>query len=364
MRDDSEERADGAFQTRSAIQHVYRVKTKKKAPLTGQGNRGRTVQSHFRTGAIPRVTRWSKRVSISQLTWGRGNLDWIWREQPTPSLRTSVPPSLLSLSFVCLCSPHRGKKKYLTTDTDVDLRLMRTYATEANPASEAISSHTLIETNRHACTHTHRNSQRQLHMHGAHSLMRQNQRECMNGAPCFSTWHRALRRDKALMQTSPFIVWHWGQKMELASSQYRGIIILEKGGGVGGGTRHTSIPSSLTIPHCPPCGPSLPAPTNPNTLSPFRQPPSLCSLLSPSPLSKNLHFLLLIILHTDRHTVCRWMRIMVQLVKCWRSHIHSVGHLYTHSAWWKTLLFNDINVQIRAWLQHIILGSTWQLLLL
>lgn len=88
--------------------------------------------------------------------------------------------------------------------------------------------------------------------------------------------------------------------MELASSQYRGIIILEKGGG---GTQHTSIPSSLTIPHRPPCGPSLPAPTNPNILSPFRQPPSLCSLLSPSPLSKNLHFLLLIILRTDRHTL-------------------------------------------------------------
>lgn len=263
MRDDSEERADGAFQTRSAIQHVYRVKTKKKAPLTGQGNRGRTVQSHFRTGAIPRVTRSSKRVSISQLTWGRGNLDWIWREQPTPSLLTSVPPSLLSLSFVCLCSPHRGKKKYLTTDTDVDLRLMRTYATEANPASEAISSHTLIETNRHACTHTHRNSQRQLHMHGAHSLMRQNQRECMNGAPCFSTWHRALRRDKALMQTSPFIVWHWGQKMELASSQYRGIIILEKGGGVGGvlGTlvSHRPSPSPTVLP----VGPRYPPPQIP-----------------------------------------------------------------------------------------------------
>ena len=41
---------------------------KKKTMLAGQGNTGRTVQSHFQTGAIPRVTRSSKRVSISQLT--------------------------------------------------------------------------------------------------------------------------------------------------------------------------------------------------------------------------------------------------------------------------------------------------------
>ena len=128
---------------------------------------------------------------------------------------SSIPPSLHpSFPYPLFASvpATEGKKKYPTTDTDVDLRLMHTYATEANPASDAINSHTLIETNRHACTHTHththRNSQRQLHMHGAHSLMRQNQRECMNGASCFSTWHRALHRDKALMQTSPFIVWH------------------------------------------------------------------------------------------------------------------------------------------------------------
>lgn len=54
----------------------------------------------------------------------------------------------------------------------------------------------------------------------------------------------SAERTQSSHATSPFMVWHWGQKMQ-ASSQQQGIIMKE-------GSQHTSVPSVHTIPHLPP----------------------------------------------------------------------------------------------------------------
>lgn len=97
------------------------------------------------------------------------------------------------------------------------------------------------------------------------TLMRYNRRGCINGVACFRPWHRVPSGDKALMQ-HPIHSLVLRAENEAhrtrphASSQYRGIIISERGEGL------LFPPSQLiTIPHFPPCRPSLPTPTNPNT---------------------------------------------------------------------------------------------------
>lgn len=112
-----------------------------------------------------------------------------------------------------------------------------------------------------------------FNIHGTLILMRQNHRGCMNGALCFSPWHRALSRDKPFMQHPVHSL-----------AQYRGIIRSRRG---------DSAHSVPPVPHHPPIllpvGPRYPPPQIPTQPHPSTNLPLSAPFAVPIPLSKTPH---------------------------------------------------------------------------